>query len=80
MSHCGWNSTLDSLSLGVPVLTLDIWTDQPTNAKCLADVWKTGLRMRKGEDGIVMGDEIQRCLRIAFESEDGKQLRINAFH
>ncbi|GLJ04806.1 hypothetical protein SUGI_0003970 [Cryptomeria japonica] len=78
MSHCGWNSTLDGLSLGVPVLTLEIWTDQPTNAKCLADVWKTGLRMRKREDGIVTRDEIQRCLRIAFESEQGKQLKTNA--
>ncbi|XP_057823103.2 UDP-glycosyltransferase 74D1 [Cryptomeria japonica] len=77
MSHCGWNSTLDALSLGVPMLTLGVWTDQPTNSKFVTDVWKTGLRMRRRDDGIVGRDETERCIRMAMESEEGKQLRNN---
>ncbi|GLJ07452.1 hypothetical protein SUGI_0067430 [Cryptomeria japonica] len=79
MSHCGWNSTLDALSSGVPMLTLEIWADQPSNAKCVADVWKTGRRMRKGEDGVVGMKEIERCLRAAMEGgEEFAELRKNS--
>jgi pathogen-inducible salicylic acid glucosyltransferase len=38
MTHCGWNSTLEALSLGVPMVAMPHWIDQPTNAKCIADV------------------------------------------
>ncbi|KAH9291145.1 hypothetical protein KI387_043663 [Taxus chinensis] len=80
MSHCGWNSTLDALSLGIPMLTLGIWTDQPTNSKFVADVWKTGLKLRAGEDGVVGREEIERCMRLAVDGigEQGKKLRNNA--
>lgn len=80
MTHCGWNSTLESLSLGVPVLTLGFWTDQTTNSKFLADVWKTGERMRKQEDGTVGREEIERCMRMALDktSREGEELRKNA--
>ncbi|XP_057823096.2 mogroside IE synthase-like [Cryptomeria japonica] len=52
MSHCGWNSTLDALCSGVPMLTAEAWTDQLTNAKCVADIWKTGCRMKKAKMGL----------------------------
>uniref|UniRef100_A0A0D6R124 UDP-glycosyltransferases domain-containing protein n=1 Tax=Araucaria cunninghamii TaxID=56994 RepID=A0A0D6R124_ARACU len=75
LSHCGWNSTLDALSLGIPMLAFGIWADQPTNAKFVADVWKTGMRMRKGEDGIVGRDEIERCVRLAMEGQEFAEAR-----
>ncbi|TYJ41559.1 hypothetical protein E1A91_A03G030700v1 [Gossypium mustelinum] len=40
VTHCGWNSTLEGLSLGVPMVCVPQWSDQPTNAKFLAHVWK----------------------------------------
>jgi pathogen-inducible salicylic acid glucosyltransferase len=40
MTHCGWNSTLEALSLGVPMVAMPQWIDQPTNAKYIADVWR----------------------------------------
>eukprot|EP01018_Ginkgo_biloba_P035941 Gb_31207 [translate_table: standard] len=78
MSHCGWNSTLDGLSSGVPILAFGVWTDQTTNSKFVADIWKTGVQMRKREDGIVRKDEIERCMKLAVESEEGVELRKNA--
>jgi pathogen-inducible salicylic acid glucosyltransferase len=80
MSHCGWNSTLEALRFGVPVPNLGVWTDQPTNSKFLADVWKTGVRMRKREDGTVGREEIERCMRMAVDktSQAGEELRKNA--
>ena len=80
MSHCGWNSTLEALSLGIPVLTFGVWTDQTTNSKFMADVWKAGVRMIRGEDGTMGREEIERCMRLAVDktSEAGEEVRKNA--
>ena len=32
ITHCGWNSTLEALSLGVPMVAMPRWIDQSTNA------------------------------------------------
>lgn len=51
MTHCGWNSTLEGLSLGVPMVGVPKWADQVTDAKYLSDVWVLVFgqrRMRRG--------------------------------
>ncbi|KAL6342434.1 hypothetical protein AAG906_011124 [Vitis piasezkii] len=67
VSHCGWNSTLESLASGVPVVAFPQWTDQTTNAKLIEDVWKTGLRVMVNQEGIVEGGEIKKCLELVME-------------
>ncbi|KAL9229799.1 hypothetical protein vseg_005228 [Gypsophila vaccaria] len=63
LTHCGWNSTLEAVIGGVPVIAYPDWTDQLTNAKLLVDVFKIGVRMRKSdEDGGVGEDEVKRCI------------------
>eukprot|EP01018_Ginkgo_biloba_P015403 Gb_14885 [translate_table: standard] len=78
MTHCGWNSTLESLSLGVPMLSVPQWSDQTTNSKYIADVWKTGLRLNKRADGVVDREEVKRSINKVMEGEDGFELRKNA--
>ncbi|KAG2726342.1 hypothetical protein I3843_01G103300 [Carya illinoinensis] len=79
VTHCGWNSSLESLVSGVPVVAFPQWTDQVTNAKLIEDVWETGLRVIANKDGIVEGDEIKRCLElVAGVGEQGEKLRRNA--
>ncbi|KAG1328262.1 putative UDP-glycosyltransferase 74F2 [Cocos nucifera] len=46
LTHCGWNSTMEGISLGVPMVGVPQWTDQPMNAKYIEDVWKIGVRVR----------------------------------
>ncbi|KAG1328261.1 Crocetin glucosyltransferase 2 [Cocos nucifera] len=48
LTHCGWNSTIEGISLGVPMVGVPQWTDQPMNAKYIEDVWKIGVRVRAG--------------------------------
>ncbi|KAI7755001.1 LOW QUALITY PROTEIN: hypothetical protein M8C21_010131, partial [Ambrosia artemisiifolia] len=62
VTHCGWNSTLESIACGVPVVAFPHWTDQSTNAKLIEDVWGTGVRVTSNEDGVVEGEEIRRCV------------------
>ena len=77
-THCGWNSTSEALTLGVPMVGMPQWTDQTTNAKFIKDVWKVGVRVREGEDGVVRREEIEACIREVMEGERGKEMKENA--
>lgn len=84
MTHCGWNSTLEAISSGVPMIAVPQWVDQTTNAKFIQDVWKIGVRVKVDGDGkdngLVRREEIVRCVREVCESESekGKKLKRNA--
>jgi hypothetical protein len=80
-THCGWNSTLESLVSGVPMVAFPQWTDQKTNAKLVEDVWKIGVRVdgKVNEDGIVGREEIRKCLEVVMGSgEKGEEMKKNA--
>ncbi|CAA7026520.1 unnamed protein product [Microthlaspi erraticum] len=77
LTHCGWSSTLESLVLGVPVVAFPMWSDQPTNAKLMEDSWKTGVRVRENEEGLVEREEIRRCLEAVMEDK-ADELKENA--
>ncbi|KAL0451974.1 UNVERIFIED_CONTAM: Anthocyanidin 3-O-glucoside 5-O-glucosyltransferase [Sesamum latifolium] len=54
-------------------------TDQGTNAKLIEDVWRTGVRVRADEDGVVESSEIRRCIEEMMDGgEKSRELRENA--
>ncbi|KAI8567118.1 hypothetical protein RHMOL_Rhmol02G0096100 [Rhododendron molle] len=77
-SHCGWNSTIEALSLGVPMVVMPQWTDQTTNAKFVQDVWKVGIRVKMDEKGIVGRKEVESCIKEVMEGERGEEMKKNA--
>ncbi|KAH7572925.1 hypothetical protein JRO89_XS03G0034600 [Xanthoceras sorbifolium] len=78
MTHCGWNSTLEALSLGVPLVAMPQYSEQKMNAKFIADVWEIGVRVRVNEKGIVTKEEIEKCVRQIMEGERGQQIKGNS--
>ncbi|KAJ6868871.1 UDP-glycosyltransferase 74E2-like [Populus alba x Populus x berolinensis] len=78
VTHCGWNSTLEGLGLGVPMVCVTERADQPMNAKFVEDVWKVGVRTKKDEEGIVTREELEKCIRGAMEGESGEEIKRNA--
>ncbi|KAF2298062.1 hypothetical protein GH714_009816 [Hevea brasiliensis] len=72
-THCGWNSTIEALSLGVPMVAMPQWTDQPPNAKLVEDVWKVGIRVKVNEEGIVTREEIEYCINEVMAGERRKR-------
>ncbi|XP_059632102.1 crocetin glucosyltransferase, chloroplastic-like [Cornus florida] len=79
LTHCGWNSSLESLVSGVPVVGFPQLLDQMTNAKLLQDVWKMGLRVVANEEGIVDNKEISRCIEMVMGGgEREREMRGNA--
>ncbi|CAN4075768.1 unnamed protein product [Withania somnifera] len=77
LTHCGWNSTLEAISLGVPMVTMGKWTDQITNAKLVKDVWEMGVRAKQDEKGIVRREVIEECIKLVMEEEKGKVISEN---
>ncbi|KAF8389721.1 hypothetical protein HHK36_024240 [Tetracentron sinense] len=59
LTHCGWNSTMDGLSMGVPFICWPYFTDQFHNRSCICDIWNVGLGLNPDEDGIISRHEIQ---------------------
>ncbi|XP_021658033.2 UDP-glycosyltransferase 74G1 [Hevea brasiliensis] len=78
LTHCGFNSVLEALSLGVPLVAMPHWSDQPTNAKYVEDVWKIGIRARPDEKGIVRREVVDLCIWEVMEGEKGKEIKDNA--
>lgn len=80
LTHCGWNSTVESMVAGVPVVGYPQFSDQMTNAKMVEEVWRNGVRMEAAvdEEGeVVLGrEEIRRCLDVVMGSSSrGKEIR-----
>ncbi|KAL6011979.1 hypothetical protein ACLOJK_002446 [Asimina triloba] len=61
-SHCGWNSTMEGLSNGVPFLCWPYFTDQFLNKAYITEVWKVGLEAKRDSDGFISREEIKRKL------------------
>ncbi|KAJ4707334.1 UDP-glycosyltransferase [Melia azedarach] len=59
LSHCGWNSTMEGVSNGVPFLCWPYFADQFLNEGYICDIWKVGLRLTKNKNGIITTEEIK---------------------
>ncbi|KAJ4881190.1 UDP-glycosyltransferase 75D1 [Raphanus sativus] len=79
VTHCGWNSTLESLVAGVPVVAFPQWNDQMTNGKLLEECWRTGVRVmekKEDEEVVVESGEIKRCIEEVMD-EKAEEFRRN---
>ncbi|PKU77367.1 UDP-glycosyltransferase 87A1 [Dendrobium catenatum] len=47
LTHCGWNSTMEGIFAGVPMLIFPIVVDQPPNGRLVVDEWEAGVWLRE---------------------------------
>ncbi|XP_068666906.1 mogroside IE synthase-like [Aristolochia californica] len=78
VTHCGWNSTLEALTLGVPMVACPQGCDQPTNAKYIEEVWRVGVRAKIDDEGIIRREELKKCIKEIMEGERGVEIKRNA--
>lgn len=64
VTHCGWNSVLESLSCGVVMVCAPRMSDQAMNAKLIEEVWGVGVKAELSEDGVLERKELTRCLDV----------------
>ncbi|KAI3862330.1 hypothetical protein MKW92_019705 [Papaver armeniacum] len=75
LTHCGWNSILESVIHGVPLIAWPLFAEQKMNAVMLIDDLKVALRPKENKNGIMESDEISRCVKGVMEGEEGNRLR-----
>ncbi|KAL4194652.1 hypothetical protein AMTRI_Chr05g69580 [Amborella trichopoda] len=78
VTHCGWNSTLETIAAGTPILAFAHWGDQVTNAKFLVDVYSVGVRLERDAEGVVRREEVCRCIEEIREGSRAAKIRENA--
>ncbi|KAL1817335.1 hypothetical protein DCAR_0521764 [Daucus carota subsp. sativus] len=80
MSHCGWNSCLESITMGVPMATWPMHSDQPHNALLVTQVLKIGVVVKDWEsrDKLVESSTIENAVRELMASEKGEDIRKRA--
>ncbi|KAK3415137.1 hypothetical protein EUGRSUZ_H00698 [Eucalyptus grandis] len=79
VTHCGLNSVIEAICLGVPMVAMPQWTDQGTNAKFVEDVWRVGVRAKADEAGLVRREEVERRVReVLGGGERGREMADSA--
>ncbi|KAJ1696242.1 hypothetical protein LUZ63_004754 [Rhynchospora breviuscula] len=74
LTHSGWNSTLESICCGVPMICWPFFAEQPTNCRYVCSKWEIGLEI----DANVKQDEVESIVREALEGDKGKAMRLKA--
>ncbi|KAK4267877.1 hypothetical protein QN277_024602 [Acacia crassicarpa] len=76
LSHCGWNSTMESIVHGVPIIAWPLFAEQRMNAAFLTDCLKVALwpEANNQRSGMVERDEIANVIIRFMEGEEGRDV------
>lgn len=74
LTHSGWNSTLESICSGVPMICWPFFAEQQTNCWYTVTKWDIGMEI----DNNVKGDEVESLVRELMVGEKGKEMKKTA--
>eukprot|EP00262_Sarcandra_glabra_P001484 TRINITY_DN1159_c0_g4_i1.p1 TRINITY_DN1159_c0_g4~~TRINITY_DN1159_c0_g4_i1.p1 ORF type:complete len:516 (-),score=52.31 TRINITY_DN1159_c0_g4_i1:63-1466(-) len=86
VTHCGWNSTLEGVAAGVPMITWPLFAEQFHNQKLIVHVAKIGIEIgdlvwsELGEEAVLVKREevANAVLKLMDGGEEGEEMRKRA--
>ncbi|KAM0936939.1 putative 7-deoxyloganetin glucosyltransferase [Dioscorea sansibarensis] len=74
LTHSGWNSTLESISVGLPMLCWPYYGDQPTNCHYVCKEWGIGMEIEHD----VKREKVASLIKELMSGEKGKEMKEKA--
>ncbi|KAG2582927.1 anthocyanidin 5,3-O-glucosyltransferase-like [Panicum virgatum] len=74
VTHCGWNSTLEAITAGLPMICWPLYAEQSMNKVFLVEEMKIAVEM-EGYGELVKAGEVEAKVRLVMDTEEGKVLR-----
>ncbi|MED6163688.1 hypothetical protein PIB30_082399 [Stylosanthes scabra] len=78
VSHCGFNSMIETILAGVPVVGLPLTSDHPPDAMLITKVFGNGVRVECGEDCVASAEEFERCIWEVTDGPNAKEIKKRA--
>ncbi|CAJ2671749.1 unnamed protein product [Trifolium pratense] len=79
LSHCGWNSVLESLSHGVPIIGWPLAAEQGYNAKMLVEEMGVSVELTRTVESVIYKEDVKRVIEIVMDEEGkGKEMKEKA--
>ncbi|XP_066389589.1 UDP-glycosyltransferase 76C2-like [Miscanthus floridulus] len=73
-THNGWNSTLESIYEGVPMLSRPIFGDQLPTGRYVRDIWRIGILL----EGVLERGEVEKAIKKLMDEDEGVEIRRRA--
>lgn len=80
LSHCGWNSCMESITMGVPILAWPMHSDQPRNTVLITKLLRIGLVVKNWSlrDELVVAETVGDVIKKLMTSQEGGEIRRRA--
>lgn len=75
-THSGWNSTLESMCEGVPMICMPFSGDQMVNGRYVSHVWRVGVQLEQWRKR----SEIDMAIRRVMLESEGHEMREQVFY
>ncbi|KAF7840187.1 UDP-glycosyltransferase 88B1 [Senna tora] len=77
VTHCGWNSVLEAVRYGVPMVAWPLYAEQHMNSVVMVKEMKVAMSIFGEEKSskMVSAEEVERRVRALMEFEEGKVVR-----
>ncbi|XP_027187092.2 LOW QUALITY PROTEIN: UDP-glycosyltransferase 13-like [Cicer arietinum] len=75
VTHCGWNSVLEAITCGVPMVAWPLYAEQMLNRVVMVEEMNVALTLKENEDGVVKASELEEIVREIMDLERGKKVR-----
>ncbi|XP_047069819.1 anthocyanidin 5,3-O-glucosyltransferase-like [Lolium rigidum] len=75
VTHCGWNSTLEAIMSGLPMICWPLYAEQGLNKVFMVEEMKIAVALAGYETGMVKAEEVEAKVRLVMETGEGTKLR-----